>query len=153
MAGRSAISFVTGDGLVALQGPKVAIVDVRCISCCSSLLFLLSSLVSFLFILFGSTNKKLYVILRVRVQNQASEELWEWRNTSAEVLWHLGVQEDLSEPQSIKGLAALGNQQVSMAFVMHVWSNDIMFYVMSFLLLLPVAKMSYNLKVCWNLAI
>ncbi|CAM6071347.1 unnamed protein product [Sphagnum tenellum] len=29
MAGRSSISFVTGDGLVALQGPKVAIVDVR----------------------------------------------------------------------------------------------------------------------------
>jgi len=47
MAGRSSISFVTGDGLVALQGPKVAIVDVRCISCCSSLLFFLSSLVNF----------------------------------------------------------------------------------------------------------
>jgi hypothetical protein len=87
------------------------------------------------------------------VQNQASEELWELRNTSAEVLWHVGVQEDLPEPQSIKGLAALGDQQVSMACVMHVWSNDIMFYVMSFLVLLPVAKMSYNLKVCWNLAI
>lgn len=115
--------------------------------------FFLSSLVIFIFIRFGSTNKKLYVILRVRVQNQASEELWEWRNTSAEVLWHLGVQEDLSEPQSIKGLAALGNQQVSMACVMHIWSNDIMFYVMSFLVLLPVAKMLYNLKVCWNLAI
>ncbi len=39
MAGRSSISFVTGDGLVALQGPKVAIVDVRCTSCCSSLFF------------------------------------------------------------------------------------------------------------------
>lgn len=77
-------------------------------------------MVIFIFILFGSTNKKLYVILRVRVQNQASEELWEWRNTSAEGLWHLGVQEHLSEPQSIKGLAALGNQQVSMACFMHV---------------------------------
>jgi hypothetical protein len=46
MAGRSSISFVTGDGLVALQGPKVAIVDVRCTSCCSLLVF------SFVFWLF-----------------------------------------------------------------------------------------------------
>ncbi len=36
-----------------------------------SLLFFLSSLVIFIFIRFGSTNKKLYVILRVRMQNQS----------------------------------------------------------------------------------